>query len=102
MIGGVTLNLRELERLADKKSPLVLHKGIWIELRPNDLKHAENFCNANPEISLDDALRLTATEGDTLMKMPVHQFEAGPRLQSVLEQYHQQIHTIIKYSFLLF
>ena len=90
MIGGVTLNLRELERLASKRSPLVLHKGAWIELRPNDLKNAEHFCSANPEISLDDALRLTATEGDTLMKLPVHQFEAGPRLQNVLEQYHQQ------------
>ncbi len=90
MIGGVTLTLRELERLASKRSPLVQHKGAWIELRPNDLKNAERFCSANPDISLDDALRLTATEGDTLMKLPVHRFEAGPRLQGVLEQYHQQ------------
>ncbi len=90
MIGGVTLTLRELERLAGKRSPLVRHKGAWIELRPNDLKNAELFCSANPEISLDDALRLTATEGNTLMRLPVHLFEAGPRLQTVLEQYHQQ------------
>ena len=90
MIGGVTLTLRELERLASKRSPLVNHKGAWIELRPNDLKNAERFCSTNPEISLDDALRLTATEGDTLMKLPVHRFEPGPRLQGVLEQYHQQ------------
>ncbi len=90
MIGGVTLTLKELERLAGKRSPLVLHKGAWIELRPNDLKNAERFCTNNPEISLDDALRLTATEGDTVMKLPVHSFEAGPRLQGVLEQYHQQ------------
>ena len=90
MIGGVTLNLRDLERLASKRSPLVLHKGVWIELRPNDIKNAEHFCSTNQEISLDDALRLTATEGNTLMKLPVHHFEAGPRLQSVLEQYHQQ------------
>ncbi len=90
MIGGVTLNLKELERLAGKKSPLVKHKDSWIELRPNDLKIAEQFCSANPDMSLDDALRLTATSGNTLMRLPVHQFEAGPRLQSVLEQYHQQ------------
>ena len=90
MIGGVTLTLRELERLASKRSPLVNHKGAWIELRPNDLKHAEHFCSVNPGISLDDALRLTATDGDTLMRLPVHRFEAGPRLQAVLEQYHQQ------------
>ena len=90
MIGGVTLTLRELERLAGKRSPLVRHKGAWIELRPNDLKNAERFFAAKPDLSLDDALRLTATEGDTLMRMPVHRLEAGPRLQAVLEQYHQQ------------
>ena len=90
MIGGVTLTLRELERLSGKRSPLVRHKGAWIELRPNDLKNAERFCSASPELSLDDALRLTATEGELLMRLPVHQFDAGPRLQGVLEQYHQQ------------
>ncbi len=78
MIGGVTLTLKELERLAGKRSPLVQHKGAWIELRPSDLKNAEKFCAADPPLSLDDALRLTASEGDTLMRMPVHRFEAGP------------------------
>ncbi len=90
MIGGVTLTLHELEKLANKRSPLIHHKGAWIELRPNDLKNAELFCSTNPKLSLDDALRLTATEGDTIMKLPVHQFDSGPRLQGVLEQYHQQ------------
>ncbi len=90
MIGGVHLTLKELERLASKKSPLVNHQGAWIELRPNDLKNAALFCSTTPNLSLDDALRLTATEGDTLMKLPIHRFEAGPRLQGVLEKYHQQ------------
>ncbi|HYP03919.1 MAG TPA: DEAD/DEAH box helicase [Cyanobium sp.] len=90
MIGGVTLSLKDLERLAAKRSPLVQHKGAWIELRPSDLKNAERFCAADPPLSLDDALRLTATEGDNLMRLPVHRFLAGPRLQAVLEQYHQQ------------
>ena len=90
MIGGVTLSLKDLERLSAKRSPLVQHKGAWIELRPADLKYAERFCSAKPGLSLDDALRLTATDGDTLMRLPVHRFEGGPRLQAVLEQYHQQ------------
>ncbi|MFM7311737.1 MAG: SNF2 helicase-associated domain-containing protein, partial [Cyanobium sp.] len=59
MIGGVTLSLRDLERLQAKRSPLVQHKGAWIELRPNDLRNAERFCAADPPLSLDDALRLT-------------------------------------------
>ena len=90
MIGGVTLTLRELERLSNKRSPLVRHKGAWIELRPNDLRNAERFCGASTDLSLDDALRLTAAEGELMMRLPVHQFDAGPRLQAVLEQYHQQ------------
>ena len=90
MIGGVTLNLRDLEKLQAKRSPLVQHRGVWIELRPSDLKHAERFCAASPGLSLDDALRLTASEGDTFHRLPVHAFTAGPRLQAVLEQYHQQ------------
>ncbi len=89
MIGGITLTLKELEKLEHKKSPLVQHKGAWLELRPNDLKNAETFIRTSPEISLDDALRLTATDGNTFKKLPVHKFDAGPRLQNVLDQYHQ-------------
>jgi len=90
MIGGVTLNLRDLERLSAKRSPLVQHKGAWIELRPGDLKNAEKFCAVDPGFSLDEALRITGNEGETLHRLPVHQFNPGPRLQAVLEQYHQQ------------
>jgi superfamily II DNA or RNA helicase len=90
MIGGVTLTLRDLERLQAKRSPLVQHKGAWIELRPADLRNAERFSVADPGLSLDDALRLTASDGDTFHRLPVHRFDSGPRLQAVLEQYHQQ------------
>ena len=90
MIGGVTLTLRDLERLQAKRSPLVQHKGAWIELRPADLRNAERFSVADPGLSLDDAMRLTASDGDTFHRLPVHRFDAGPRLQAVLEQYHQQ------------
>ncbi|WP_320663527.1 DEAD/DEAH box helicase [Prochlorococcus sp. MIT 1223] len=90
MIGGNYLTLKELETLMKKNIPLVKHKGVWIELRPNDMRNAETFMSCSQEMSLDDALRLTSTEGNTFRKLPVHQFEAGPRLQNVLEQYHQK------------
>jgi len=90
MIGGVTLSLKDLERLRAKRSPLVQHKGVWIELRPSDERNAERFCATEPGLSLDDALRLTASEGDTFHRLPVHRFDPGPRLKGVLEQYHQQ------------
>ena len=59
-------------------------------MRPNDTKNSEEFFKHPPELSLDEALRLTATEGNTLNKLPVHNFEAGPRLKNVLEKYHHQ------------
>tara|TARA_Y100001968_G_scaffold327068_1_gene371380 strand:+ start:10726 stop:13908 length:3183 start_codon:yes stop_codon:yes gene_type:complete len=90
MIGGVKLSISELERLANKKSPLLKHKNTWIELRKNDLKNAKKFIEKPTSLSLDDAIRLTAAEGETLEHLPVHQFRPGPRLQNVLEKYHQK------------
>ncbi len=90
MIGGIKLTIQELARLSNKKSPLLNHKGTWIELRPNDKKNTEEFIANPPELSLNEALQLTATEGNTLKKLPVHHFAAGPRLKNVLEQYHHQ------------
>ncbi len=90
MIGGTNLTMHELEELAQKKSPLLNHKGTWIELRPNDLKNAEKFFSNPPLLNLNEALNLTATDGNTLNKLPVHHFEAGPRLQAVLAKYHHK------------
>ncbi|KGG16904.1 MULTISPECIES: DEAD/DEAH box helicase [unclassified Prochlorococcus] len=90
MIGGLPLTMKELEGLAKKKSPLVNHKDTWIELRPNDLKNVEIFFSNPPQLNLNEALTLTATQGNTLMKLPIHLFDAGPRLRTVLEQYHHQ------------
>ena len=88
MIGGQPITLNQLERLSAQKSPLVNHGGQWVELRPGDIKAAEKFCLEEPRFSLEDALRLAGNELETLQRLPVHRFEAGPRLQQVLEQYH--------------
>ena len=88
MIGGRPLTLKQLERLAARKSPLVNHAGQWVELRPNDIKAAGRFCSGEPVLSLEDALRLAGNNLETIDRLPVHCFDAGPRLQQVLEQYH--------------
>ena len=88
MIGGQPITLNQLERLSAQKSPLVSHGGQWVELRPGDIKTAEKFCLEEPRFSLEDALRLAGNDLETLQRLPVHRFEAGPRLQQVLEQYH--------------
>lgn len=88
MIGGQPITLNQLERLSAQKSPLVNHGGQWVELRPGDIKAAEKFCLEEPRFSLEDALRLAGSDLEILQLLPVHRFEAGPRLQQVLEQYH--------------
>lgn len=88
MIGGQPITLNQLERLSAQKSPLVNHGGQWVELRPGDIKAAETFCLGEPRFSLEDALRLAGDNSEALQRLPVHRFEAGPRLQQVLEQYH--------------
>ena len=88
MIGGQPITLNQLERLSAQKSPLVNHGGQWVELRPGDIKAAEKFCLEEPRLSLEDALRLAGNDLEALQRLPVHRFEAGPRLQQVLEQYH--------------
>ena len=88
MIGGQPVTLNQLERLSAQKSPLVNHGGQWVELRPGDIKAAETFCLKEPRFSLEDALRLAGNDLEVLQRLPVHRFEAGPRLQQVLEQYH--------------
>ena len=88
MIGGQPITLNQLERLSAQKSPLVNHGGQWVELRPGDIKAAETFCLEEPRFSLEDALRLAGDGSEALQRLPVHRFEAGPRLQQVLEQYH--------------
>ncbi len=90
MIGGKSLTIKELEKLAEKNNPLLNHKGTWIELRPNDLKNAKKFYTNPPQLNLFEAFSLSKIEGNTLLKLPVHQFKAGPRLQHVLKQYHHQ------------
>ncbi len=88
VIGGQPITLNQLERLSAQKSPLVNHGGQWVELRPGDIKAAEKFCLGEPRLSLEDALRLAGNDVETMERLPVHRFEAGPRLQQVLEQYH--------------
>ncbi|WP_269622111.1 DEAD/DEAH box helicase [Prochlorococcus marinus] len=88
MIGGIKLNMQKLNIFAQKNSTLFNHKGTWFQLRPNDLDNVEKFLANPPTLNLEEALRLTANAGNTLSKIPVHQFIAGPRLKQVLNQYH--------------
>lgn len=85
-IGGQSLSKAEFDRLVKLNSPLVEINGEWVELRPQDIKSAQNFFTTRKEqmeLSLEDALRLATGDSQTIEKLPVVNFEAGGKLQEL-------------------
>ena len=86
-IGGQTLSKAEFDRLVALNSPLVEINGEWVELRPQDIKTAQAFFASRKEqmaLSLEDALRLSKGDTQTIEKLPVVSFEASGALQELI------------------
>jgi SNF2 family DNA or RNA helicase len=86
-IGGQTLSKKEFDKLVALNSPLVEINGEWVELRPQDIKTAQAFFASRKEqmsISLEDALRLSKGDTQTIEKLPVVSFEASGTLQELI------------------
>lgn len=86
-IGGQTLSKAEFDRLVAQNSPLVEVNGEWVELRERDVKAAQAFFGSRKEqmtLSLEDALRLSTGDTQTIERLPVVNFEAGGKLEDLL------------------
>ncbi|MBD2430651.1 MULTISPECIES: DEAD/DEAH box helicase [Fischerella] len=86
-IGGQTLSKKEFDKLVALNSPLVEINGEWVELRPQDIKTAQAFFASRKEqmaLSLEDALRLSTGDTQTIEKLPVVSFEASGALQELI------------------
>ncbi|WP_026082383.1 DEAD/DEAH box helicase [Mastigocladopsis repens] len=86
-IGGQTLSKAEFDKLVALNSPLVEINGEWVELRPQDIKTAQTFFASRKEqmaLSLEDALRLSTGDTQTIEKLPVVSFEASGALQELV------------------
>ncbi len=86
-IGGQTLSKKEFDRLVALNSPLVEINGEWVELRPQDIKTAQAFFASRKDqmaLSLEDALRLSTGDTQTIEKLPVVSFEASGALQELI------------------
>ncbi|AFY49302.1 DNA/RNA helicase, superfamily II, SNF2 family [Nostoc sp. PCC 7524] len=86
-IGGQTISKAEFDRLVALNSPLVEINGEWVELRPQDIKTAQNFFASRKEqmsLSLEDALRLSTGDTQVIEKLPVVSFEASGALQELI------------------
>ena len=86
-IGGQTMTKAEFDRLVAKESPLVEINGEWVELRESDIRSAKIFFSQRKDemtLSLEDALRLSTGDTQMIEKLPVVNFEAGGKLQKLL------------------
>ncbi|NMG07775.1 SNF2-related protein [Brasilonema sp. UFV-L1] len=86
-IGGQTISKAEFDRLVALNSPLVEINGEWVELRSQDIKTAQTFFASRKEqmaLSLEDALRISTGDTQTVEKLPVVSFEASGALQELI------------------
>jgi SNF2 family DNA or RNA helicase len=86
-IGGHTLSKAEFDRLVAQDTPLVEIKGEWVELRPQDVRAAQAFFASRKDqmaFSLEDALRISTGDTQTVEKLPVVSFEASGALQELI------------------
>ncbi|NET66598.1 MAG: DEAD/DEAH box helicase [Moorea sp. SIO1G6] len=86
-IGDKTISKREFNRLMALKSPLVEVDGEWMALQPSDVRAAQEMFKGstdNMTLSVEDALRITTGDNNTLAKLPVVKFEASGALQELI------------------
>jgi SNF2 family DNA or RNA helicase len=86
-IGGHSISRQEFDRLVALETPFVEINGEWVELRPQDIRAAQNFFKARQnqtQLSLEDALRLSSGDTQTIEKLPVVSFEASGSLQELV------------------
>ncbi len=86
-IGGHSLSKQEFDHLVALDTPLVEINGEWVELRPQDIRSAQNFFAARKEqtqLTLEDALRLSSGDTQTMEKLPVVSFESSGALQELV------------------
>ncbi len=86
-IGGQTLSREEFDRLVALNTPLVEINNEWVELRPQDIRAAQNFFASRKDqtsLSLEDALRISTGDTQIIEKLPVVSFEASGSLQDLI------------------
>ncbi|MDB9489621.1 DEAD/DEAH box helicase [Dolichospermum circinale CS-534/05] len=86
-IGGQTISKAQFDKLVKLNSPLVEINGEWVELRPQDIKTAQNFFSSRNEqmsLSLEDALRISKGDTQVIEKLPVVSFESTGALAELI------------------
>ena len=64
-LGDQVMTARELEALAQLKTPLVRLRGQWVELNASEIRAALDFWDRKGETTLKDVIRLAVGAGET-------------------------------------
>ncbi|MBE9076485.1 DEAD/DEAH box helicase [Romeria aff. gracilis LEGE 07310] len=86
-IGGQTVTQEEFNQLVTQGTPLVEINGQWVELRPQDVRAAKDFFakrQAQNQLSVEDALRISTGDNQLIDKLPVVKFEASGQLEDLI------------------
>ena len=98
-VGDKTLTQKEFQNLLAQKSPIVEVEGQWLALQPSDVKAAEDILNQaedNINLTVEDALRLSSGQGETIARLPVVAFESSGALADLIDSIgnNQQVETL--------
>ena len=85
-LGDQVMSARELEALAQLKTPLVKLSGQWVELNADEIRAALDFWDLKGEITLKDVIRLAVGAGETPGGLDVDGVAASGWLEDLLEQ----------------
>jgi len=86
-VGDKVLTNKEFQNLLAQKSPIVEVDGQWLALQPADVKAAQDIldqANNNINLTVEDALRLSGGNGETIAKLPVVSFESSGALSELI------------------
>lgn len=86
-VGDKNLSKKEFENLLEQKSPLVEIDGEWIALQPADVRSAQEILdqgNNQLNLTVEDALRLSSGNSETIAKLPLIGFEATGVLEELI------------------
>lgn len=87
-MAGEPISRAEFNRLLAQQSPLVEINGKWVELRPQDVKAAQEFFNHRKDetkLSVEDALRISTGDTQVIERLPVVKFEATGALATLID-----------------
>ena len=85
-LGDQVMTARELEALAQLKTPLVRLRGQWVELNASEIRVALDFWNRKGETTLQDVIRLAVGAGDTPEGFDVDGVAASGWVEDLLGQ----------------